>query len=526
VPRPAIAREDPRRAQALRLVLEGRCAAALEVLARLVRDRPDDPGPLAWTAECEIDRGNAAAARAALDRAVVLAPEDGEIRLLLAITLYQQEEFARSSEELERAARALGEDRAEIALYRGLLLLTRAETEASRDGAAWLERARVLDASAVEPMASYYAGLGWSSAEDVARARVALERVVAEWPGTEWAQQAERLLADLDAKRQRFFGSLRAGVEWDSNAVLQGQGSALPDEISSQRDFRGVWQGQLGAELFRRGPWSLGASASYSGVAYAQIESFDSNFPGFAIWLDRSLDDATTLRLLLDTGYAWVDGDSFLWTYRGSLSVIRQWTELGTTEAYARFWRDDFYVQSDDVPDGDACNPFEACGPPGLDERSARNRDGNAFAVGFVQTTPLPVDWPFGQIEANAGYQFEYYSTRGREYTYRAHTIAGSVRADLPWRLEVEVTGGFTWRPYRHPTTFPNPPIFAGVPYALPNSDRDETTGVAGVALERPITDWLAAGVSWRYERNVSNAQAFDYEREIVGAYLTATFGH
>jgi hypothetical protein len=162
----------------------------------------------------------------------------------------------------------------------------------------------------------------------------------------------------------------------------------------------------------------------------------------------------------------------------------------------------------------------------GVNEASARNRDGNVFAIGVSQTLPLPVEWPYGQVEVTGGYQFESYAARGTEYSYRAHELAGTVRADLPWRFSLEVAGGFAWRPYRHPTTFPNPPIFAGVPYTLPSSDRHETTGVAGVALERALSDWLAVGVSWRYERNVSNADAFDYEREIVGAYLTATLGN
>lgn len=530
MPATAQSREDPRRAQAHRLVLEGRCAAALEILGGLVRDLPSDPKPLLWTAECQIEQADYAAARASLEAARALDPDDGEIRLLLAIALYHEESFARSSEELEHAARLLGEQRAEIDLYRGLLLLTRSTPTAARDGAAWLEHARSLDAKAVEPMASFYAGLGWSTADDAARARAALERVVAEWPGTDWSEQASRMLEQLDHRRRRFWGSLRTGFEYDNNAVLQGQGAALPAEISSQRDVRGIWQGQVGAELMRRGAWSLGGSASYSGTVYREIDTFDSHFPGGALWLDRRLDEATTLRLAWDTGYAFVDLDDFLWTHRTTLSAFRQWSEYGTSELYARFWRDDYYVESDDVADaagGGLCAPADlVCGPVGLDEASERNRDGNAFAVGMVHTAALPIPWPFGQIEARAGYQYENFSARGREYSYQAHTLAGSLRADLPWRFAFEVAGSYAWRPYRHPTTFPDPPIFAGVEYELSDDDRDETTGQVGLTLERPVTSWLSASVGWRYERNRSNSAVFDYEREIVGAYLTATFGH
>lgn len=520
---------DPRLSQAHRLVVEGRCSAALGMLGKLVRDLPSDPNPLLWTAQCEVEREDYVAAQTALDAARALDPADGEVRLLLAIALYHQEEFARASEELETAARLLGEERAEIDLYRGLLLLTRTDEQAARDGAAWLENARVLDRSAVEPMASFYAGLGWSTAQEEARARAALARVVAEHPGTDWASQAQRLLDDLDSNRRRIWGSLRAGLEYDNNAVLQGQGSALPDEISSQRDIRGIWQGQVGGELLRRGGWAAGASASYSGAAYRDITTFDSHFPGGALWLDRRVADATTLRLSADTGYAFVDYDDFLWTYRATLSAIQQWPVLGTTEGFVRYWRDNYFVKSDDVQDG----PFDAmtnrclvCGPTGLDEATERNRDGNGFAVGLLQTTTLPIEWPYGSITLRGGYQLDRFEARGSEYSYLAHTLGVGVRAGLPWSITLDVGGSFAWRPYDHPTTFPDPPITGGVQYTLSDDDRDETTAIVSVTLERPITRWLAGSVAWRYERNDSNSAVFDYDREILGAYLTATFGH
>lgn len=503
---------------------------------RLTRDHPADVEPLLWTGQCAIEEQRYDEASAALEAASELAPDDGEVRLQLAIALYHREELARASAELERAAQRLGEDRAEIALYRGLLLLADPSAGDAADAASWLERARVLDADAVEPVASYYAGVGWSSADDEDRARAALGRVVREWPGTPWALQAQRMLDGLGAGQRRVWGSLRAGVEYDDNAVLQGQGTPLPSEISSRSDVSGVWQGTAGIELFRGDAWSSGAALSYSGSVHAEIDGFDTQYPGFAIWLDRRIGDATTLRGALDTGYAWVDYESFLWSYRAGLSAIHQWREAGTSEVFARFWRDDYYQQSDDVPDGigvpgSSCslagNPVVSfCGPPGIDERSERNRDGNGVAVGWVHRAGLPVAWPWGPLEARGGYQFEHFASRGTEYSYDSHALAAGLRAPLPWSVTADVSGGFAWRPYRHPTTFPNGTLFFDTEYGLPASDRDETTANVDVALERPITRWLVGSLRWHYERNHSNADVFDYGRHIVGGYLTARFGH
>ncbi|MDD1632973.1 MAG: hypothetical protein LUP91_12310, partial [Methylococcaceae bacterium] len=48
-------RVDPRLAQAERLVAEGRCTAALEVLAELRRADPNDARTLLQIAHCELD---------------------------------------------------------------------------------------------------------------------------------------------------------------------------------------------------------------------------------------------------------------------------------------------------------------------------------------------------------------------------------------------------------------------------------------------------------------------------------------
>jgi tetratricopeptide (TPR) repeat protein len=532
----ATPRQDPRRAQAQRLVAEGRCAAALELLARVTRDHPADVEPLLWTGQCAIEQQRFEEARAALEAASELAPEDGEIRLQLAIALYHEEAFARATTELEAAAQRLGEDRAEIALYRGLLLLADPNVDRAADAASWLERARVLDADAVEPVASYYAGVGWSSADDEDRARAALERVVDEWPGTPWALQAGRMLEGLGAGKRRVWGSLRAGVEYDDNAVLQGQGTPLPSEISSRSDVSGVWTGTLGAELFRHEAWSSGAALSYSGSVHEEIDGFDTQYPSLALWLDRRVGAATTLRGAVDTGYAWVDYEPFLWSYRASLSAIHTWREAGTTEVFARFWRDDYFQTSDDVPDGigvpgSLCsgggNPVVSfCGPPGIDEEKERNRDGNGVAAGWVHRAALPLTWPWGPLEARGGYQYEHFASRGTEYSYDSHALAAGLRTPLPWSFILDVSGSFAWRPYRHPTTFPNGTLFFDTEYGLADDDRDETTAIVDLSLERPITRWLLGSVRWHYERNDSNADAFDYRRNIVGGYLTARFGH
>ena len=58
---------------------------------------------------------------------------------------------------------------------------------------------------------------------------------------------------------------MRAGLEYDSNVMLNGNSVPLPQGISDEDDGRGVWFLEGGAELFRTDNWSGGLVGNYAG---------------------------------------------------------------------------------------------------------------------------------------------------------------------------------------------------------------------------------------------------------------------
>jgi hypothetical protein len=60
----------------------------------------------------------------------------------------------------------------------------------------------------------------------------------------------------------------------------------------------------------------------------------------------------------------------------------------------------------------------------------------------------------------------------------------------------------------------------------LPTTRHRETSYAVDIVLERPIATWLTASARWHLERTHSTVEVFDYQRQIVGAYLTATMGN
>src|SRR4029453_3169399 len=345
----------------------------------------------------------------------------------------------------------------ELDLYRGLLLLELSDTP--RDAALALERARGEGGDALEPMASYYAGVAWARASERERARESLERVVAAFPGADWARPAQAALAGLEARRP-YWASLRAGYEYDDNVVLLGNGVALPSEISSQRDDRAVWLLQAGGEIFRGGPWAAGAAASYEGWAHSDLSEFDLHYPSLQLWLDRRLGERTTVRALLDGDYAWVDGEPFYTSHGAGLALFESFGRAGTTELGARLWAQNYLFAKTDVPDGPGTpgapcfDDDPICGPAGLDESRARNRDGTGFTLGLLHTVPLAAE----RAQLRFGFRYYHFGARGQEYSYNAYEWLADLNVRLPGGFALPLRGGWDHPPNPRPAPPPPPP--------------------------------------------------------------------
>jgi tetratricopeptide (TPR) repeat protein len=514
------------RERGVRLAREGRCQAALADLAAARAEAPADAELARLEGLCQLRLRSYGEAVRALEAAAAGLPGDASLQLELAKARFHHGDLAGAEQALDAAAPSQESD-AEYQLYRGMLRFERGDLEGAT---AALERARELDAARVEPVASYYLGLALARSDQSQRAGEALRRVSDRFAGTGWGSEAARALARIEGQPERLaFGSLGAGLEYDSNVVLRGAGVPLPEDISDDADWRGVWTASAGAELWKRGETTLGLLGSYRGTTHADLQDFDAHFPGATLWLDGALAERLRGRLRYDFGYAWLDAEPFVATHGPQASLERDWQRLGASELYARIYADEYFFDSDDVADGagapgSACvDPTAPCGPPGLDESDERSRDGFGWTAGLSHRLPLATGpQPLRDAQLSAGFRYAGFDAGGREYSFDAYDFHAGFGVTLPAELAVDVAAGFTLRPYRHASTFPDPDdLVDGVEYGLSDLRRREKTSRVEVGLSRSLGRGLSLAAHYRYLDNASNVDVFDYDQHVVGVSLT-----
>jgi tetratricopeptide (TPR) repeat protein len=506
------------RSRAESLAASGRCEEALEVIAKA--GSPDDAKLSLLAGQCQIRLKRYGEAESSLEHARALDPNLPNVDLSLGIARYHAGDFDGAREALA-SAHAKGETSAELDLYDGLLLLQRAD---AREAAAALDRARLSDAG-VEPVASFYSGLAWSSLDDRSQARAALQRVIAEAPGTPWAEAAQRALKEIDSRNPRKWLRMSVGAEYDTNVALLGYGVVLQQGISHQGDVRAVWWADAGSELFRTQSWDGGVLAHYYGNAQGTLHQFNVEYPGGGFWIDHTVDPDTTLRFIYDYGYAWVGGaDPYLSGNTGTLSVIHYWGEAGTTVVSTQALYDEYFFQPVNIPviGTPGANCRIECAPVGLNTVQAQDADGFGAETGFDHAVPL--GWN-GTI-VNGGYRYIFYNSEGSEWKFSGHELHLGVHTNLPFQVRLYVVGSYTYRPFENASVFPNNSQrtlaqVQNTAYRQNGFNRRDNAYEVEVGLERKITDWLSVSARYNYLDNDSNTDVYRYTRQIVGGYLT-----
>jgi hypothetical protein len=239
------------------------------------------------------------------------------------------------------------------------------------------------------------------------------------------------------------------------------------------------------------------------------------------------VDDASFVRLQPFFGYAWRDADPYLGAVGGNLAYYRRY-ESSTGRLFGEVVYDDYLFS---VPDDPAVLLAASLADEDIDKlallagneqfKRLRDRDGVQYRVGYEHSIPLRRG-----TQVRAGTDYYHYESQGDEYIHEHVGLWLGVRQDLFWKLDLDVLAGYAYEPYRESSTFEDPVAKARIPAKIDSSPRrrDNVWRVSAL-LERPIRSWLKASLVWRFHDNNSNTDVFDYDRHVVGGFLTAAFG-
>jgi tetratricopeptide (TPR) repeat protein len=538
------------RLQGQKAAAEERCVEALELLGRARAADPSDVAAVFASGQCQIELHRYADAVSTFESVKQLDPNLVEADLYLGMARYHMEDLDGAETALQAALESLPE-RAEIHLYLGLIALERGE---AAEAAQSLARAGMTDPGAVEPIASFYEGLAREDTANRRKAEAALRRAQELGKGTVWEDQAATALERLGSGRQPPWKTLSArelevlkersqpwwiivtaGFEWDSNVGLRTDDVHFAQYPDAEDDGRFVYALEAGYELFASRDWTIGVLGTHYATAHFSEQEFDTHYPGISLWLDRRLNEDTIGRFQYDFSYDFVgdpwigNAHKFLMAHTWTPAVYKDWgEEWGNSRFFSRFVKRDFFFKREDVPDGFG-TPYEDCpslddpfcGPPGLNERHRRNRDGWGFSPGLDHAVPMRD----GEVVLRGGYRFHYYDADGPDFDFHGNEVQLGARFLLPAEFAFEVFGGYTRRAYHHFSSYPDPDdVEFKKEYPLSSKDRRDDVGRVDVVLERPILDDLIVSARYHYLNNGSNVTVFDYDRHIVGLYATVRF--
>jgi tetratricopeptide (TPR) repeat protein len=493
----------------------GQCQQARDVLAR--PETPRLAEGLLWLGECEMDRQDYAAAAALLEEALSMDPSLADAALELGIAHYHLNQRSTARASLTRA-RELGLQDPRLDFFEGILLLDEQKNEAAL---AAFHRAAVSGNDVVSPAASYFEGLAYRREGRDEESEAVLESLMARAPRSDWAIRAQDLLAPVAAVAAptRRWLELMAGFEYDSNVVMRGEGVGLPVGISGDSDPRMVWATELGLELLRNSRRQAGLVFGYAGSSHDDSDEFNVDVPSVGGWFDLLLSESTAVRFRYDFAYKWVGKNSFASGNTLSATVFREWANAGRTELLTRGYQYDYRYPVQGVTDavGGVC-PTPLCGPPGIDEKHDRNRDGNGLLVGLEHALPLLRN----DVELLGGYSFHRYFARGDDYSFQGHELMAGVEAPLPFDLRLDARTRYTYKPFRKPSSYPDPDTLQrGIQYSLDGQSRRDQIWSFDVSLERKLTDTTRVAARYSAVSNDSTSEVFDYNRQIFGVYFT-----
>jgi len=481
---------------------KGELDAAQAAFEAVLAEDAEDTAAIHYLGLIAADRGDFEAAIARYRSALALDPDDVDFRFDLGAALLESGQTAEARGEFDQVL-AAEPDRARAQLFAGISAY---RAGAFRDSLPYLNRAVELDDS-LRPQALYYTGLSQAHLQDFPAAAGAFAQVEQSplSPLSDSARNLARQVAPAEESARRWSLAVTAGLEYDSNPTIAGR------TLHSRKDGRGVYRIRGSYLLYEDERYS--ATAGYDGYLSSHFDETFVDLMTHVGHLTTSANfDPVSFNLRYDYAYTWIDAfdtRKFRELHRVTPSVSYRESDWGFSQLYFQFHEEDFKRSLVLVP----------APPPGVPS-TALNRDGQRYVVGFNQFffpgPYLSEFMPFTYFRIGALGDFR--DTDGTEFSYDSWEFSVGFGAELPGEVDLSVLYRLTDRDYRHDSAF-SPSVPTPSSY-----NRDDLQSRVTFELNKALGDHWQVSIAGSFTFNDSNVPLYDYDRDIVGGYLTYRF--
>ncbi|MCG8588559.1 MAG: tetratricopeptide repeat protein [Proteobacteria bacterium] len=468
---------------------EGRYEEARRQFEAILAEDPDDAAALQYLGLIAQATGDVETSLARLNRALALDPDDVDVRTDLAGALLAAERDAEAAAELDTVLAADAEH-ARAHLYRGIAAYRLGEAS---QAISHLERAVELD-PALATEARYYSGLSQAIAGNWAASAGAFSELEEDSPNHPLAQSARNLqgrLAVAQEATKPWRVAATAGAEFDSNPTVVGTGR------NEDEDLVGIFRLE-GSGRWDRGGFS--AQAGYDGFLslHSLQRNEDVDQQTHLTWLNLGY---TTDNWYLSLRYDWAItlldlDDEFRQLHGVTSSVTRRVGNWGATQFFYQFQSFDFDEDLSDLETFDDSPDF-----------GELDRDGPQHSVGLTQFV-FPGE-PFSYLRG--GFVFTTFDPDGTEFRFDAYEANLGASGELPLGISATAFYRYIHRDYRVTSIFDS-------------EERTDDAQRITVQLRRALAGPVELTVASTLTLNESDVGVYDYNRVIVGSYLTARF--
>ncbi len=440
-------------------------------------------------------------------KALDLEPTDVLTYVALAESLLKAEQNI-PAQDLLRTALALAPTHARLHLYDGIAeYRLRNLDEAVRH----LERAAALDPN-MEREARYYIGLCQAILGNLYTAARAFTEVAEGSPAHPLGRSARNLREAMEPEtpEQRWNVNATVGLEFDTNPLVVGDNSkgdsdlAEPDESLEDPKRESDLAGSFGVRALFDAYRGEGVTvrAGYDGffIKHIDLDEIDEQTH---VARGVVLYDLRNVRLAFryDGAFTALEFDDplrMINTLEPSMSL--RMGRLGVGQAFYQLHRFDYF----DTPD-----------------ESAFDLDGWQHTIGYAQMI-IP---RHPMTHVRVGIDASLRDTRGEEFD--SFSVSASLGAGvlLPW-YDIEISGiyRFTYLDFLKKSQLDkDDPPSAGHPEN--RVKRAENAHEITTNINVPLWRRLSLDVAGTFTWNTSEVDFYDYDRQIVGAYLTWDFG-